>query len=107
MTNMVEAKLAREAEIAYASLSAVTGYDCWHDGHEDVTVDMIIQNLQTNVAKSKEILKIAIPNIGRIEKFGVEDALKCALITDPAVIPEQKKKELAILIGKYVTSVNA
>lgn len=102
MTNMVEAKLAREAEIAYASLAAVTDYDCWHEGHDDVTVDMIIKNLQTNVAKSREILKLAITQAGEIEKFIDADALKCALITDPSVISEQKKKELAVLIGKYI-----
>ena len=102
MTNMVEAKLAREAEIAYASLSAVTDYDCWHEGHDAVTVEMIIENLTTNVARAKEILKLAIPKAARVEKYIDEDALKNALITDPAVIPEQKKKELEVLIGKYV-----
>jgi 5'-methylthioadenosine phosphorylase len=103
MTNMVEAKLAREAEIAYASLAAVTDYDCWREGHEDVTVDMIIRNLQTNVAKAREILKLAIPKAGRVEKFIDADALKCALITDHSAIPELKKKELFVLIGKYVS----
>ncbi len=103
MTNMVEAKLAREAEIAYASLSAVTDYDCWHEGHDAVTVDMIIANLQKNVLKSKEILKFAIPQAGKVEKYEEEDALKTALITDPTVIPEQKKRELAVLIGKYIS----
>ena len=102
MTNMVEAKLAREAEIAYASLSAVTDYDCWREGHDAVTVDMIIKNLTTNVAKAKEILKLAIPKAARVEKYVDEDALKHALITDPAVVTEQKKKELEVLIGKYI-----
>jgi len=102
MTNMVEAKLAREAEMAYASLSAVTDYDCWHDDHDEVTVDMIIENIGKNVAKAKAVLELAIPRIGKIEQFGVHDALKTALITNPEVIPEQKKKELAILIGKYI-----
>ena len=102
MTNMAEAKLAREAEIAYASLCAVTDYDCWHDSHESVTVEMIIQNLMKNVGNSKKILKLAIPQIGKIKKFGAQDALKYAIITDPKMIPERKKKELAIIIGKYV-----
>lgn len=102
MTNMVEAKLAREAEIAYASLSAVTDYDCWHEGHDAVTVAMIIDNLQKNVAKAESILKFAIPKAGRIEKFVAADALSTALITSPDAIPEQKKKELAILINKYI-----
>jgi len=102
MTNMVEAKLAREAEIAYASLSAVTDFDCWHEGHDDVTVEMIISNLQKNVSLAKSILKFAIPRAGAIEKFAASDALSTALITSPDVIPEQKKKELAVLIGKYI-----
>ncbi|MCK5012653.1 MAG: S-methyl-5'-thioadenosine phosphorylase [Candidatus Omnitrophica bacterium] len=102
MTNMVEAKLAREAEMAYASLSAVTDYDCWHSDHDDVTVDMIISNIQKNVAKAKDILRRAIPQIGKIEKFGVQNALKNAIITAPEMISERKKKELAILIGKYI-----
>lgn len=102
MTNMVEAKLAREAEIAYATLAAVTDYDCWYEGHEEVTVEMIIANLQKNVAKAKEILRFAIPQAGKVEKFRDAGALKNALITDPHMIPEQKKKELEVLIGKYL-----
>ena len=102
MTNLTEAKLAREAEISYASLAAVTDYDCWHPEHDSVTVEMIIQNLTKNVANAKKILKLAVPQIGKLTEFSAKDALKYALITDPKVIPEHKKKELAILIGKYV-----
>lgn len=102
MTNMVEAKLAREAEIAYASLSAVTDYDCWHESHDSVTVEMIIANLQKNVAHAKAILKRAIPKAGAIKHFIHSDALSTAIITARDMIPEQKKKELAILIGKYI-----
>lgn len=102
MTNIVEAKLAREAEIAYATLAAVTDYDCWHPGHDSVTVDMIIQNLTKNVTVSKEILKAAIPRIGRIKKFAAQDALRHAIITSPERIPEHKKRELKIIIGKYI-----
>ncbi len=102
MTNIVEAKLAREAEIAYATLAAVTDYDCWHPGHDSVTVDMIIQNLTKNVKVSKEILKVAIPQVGGIKKFAAQDALRHAIITSPERIPEQKKRELKIIIGKYV-----
>lgn len=102
MTNIVEAKLAREAEIAYATLAAVTDYDCWHEGHAAVTVEMVIANVQKNVANAKEILKLAIPRIGKLKKFAAQDALKYAIMTDPKSIPEQKKKELAIIIGKYI-----
>lgn len=102
MTNMVEAKLAREAEIAYASLCAVTDYDCWHESHEAVSVEMIIGNLNKNVDRAKKILRSAIPRIGRIGKFAAQEALKHAIITNPAHIPEQKKRELSIIIGKYI-----
>lgn len=102
MTNMTEARLAREAEISYATLAAVTDYDCWHQSHEAVTVEMIIENLTKNVAKAKEILKLAIPALGKIEKFSAAEALKYALITDKNMIPEQVKRELKIIIGKYL-----
>ena len=102
MTNLVEAKLAREAEISYASLCAVTDYDCWHEGHEDVTVEMIIETLNKNVANSKEILKHAIPQVGALTEFSANDALKFSIITAPDKVSEQKKKDLAPLIGKYI-----
>ena len=99
---MVEAKLAREAEIAYASLCAVTDYDCWHSGHDSVTVDMVIAYLNKNIETAKKIIRLAVPRIGRISKFTAQDALKHAIMTDPAKIPEQKKRELGIIIGKYI-----
>ncbi len=102
MTNLPEAKLAREAEISYATLAAVTDYDCWHHSHGAVTVDMIIECLNRNVDNAKKILQIAIPKAGKKKKFSASDALKCAIMTDPALIPEQKKKDLEIIIGKYV-----
>ncbi|MCD4781508.1 MAG: S-methyl-5'-thioadenosine phosphorylase [Candidatus Omnitrophica bacterium] len=103
MTNMVEAKLAREAEISYASLCSVTDYDCWHPGHDSVTVDMIMENLQNNAAKAKEIIKKAIPKVGALTNFSAKDALKEAIVTDPGVVPEQVKKQWQILIGKYIS----
>lgn len=102
MTNMVEAKLAREAEIAYASLCAVTDYDCWHPGHDAVTVETVISCLNKNIETAKKIIRLAVPRIGKIQKFAAQDALKYAIMTDPAKIPEQKKKELSIIIGKYI-----
>ncbi len=102
MTTIVEAKLAREAEISYATLCAVTDYDCWYEGHEDVTVEMIIANLKQNVENAKKILKLAISQIGKLTQFSAQDALKYAIITDPKLISERKKKELAIIIGKYI-----
>ncbi len=102
MTNLPEAKLAREAEISYATLAAVTDYDCWHHSHDAVTVEMIIEYLAKNVESAKKILQIAIPKAGKRKKFSAADALKCAIMTDPKMIPDQKKKDLEIIIGKYI-----
>lgn len=102
MTTMVEAKLAREAEISYAVLAAVTDYDCWHPEHDSVTVEMIIKNLTSNVENAKKILALAIPRIGALTKFSASDALKYALITDRSVISEETKKNLKIIAGKYL-----
>ncbi len=103
MTNATEAKLAREAEISYVTLAAVTDYDCWHPSHESVTVEMIIENLTLNVANAKKIIRLAVPKINRLENFSAEGALKYAIVTAPDKMPEQKKKELEIIIGKYVS----
>jgi len=100
MTNLTEAKLAREAEISYATLAAVTDYDCWHSSHESVTLEMILNYLNKNVANAKAILKLAIVEVGKLDKFSASEALKFAIITNPAVIPAKKKKELGLIIGK-------
>ncbi len=102
MTNLTEAKLAREAEISYATLAAVTDYDCWHPSHDSVTLDMILNYLNKNVANAKAILKLAIVEVGKLKHFSASEALKFAIITNPAVIPAKKKKELELLIGKYI-----
>lgn len=102
MTNMIEAKLAREAEIAYASLCSVTDYDCWHDDHDAVTVDVIIRNLKENVANAKKVIQVAIPAIGKLTAFEAQNALEHAIITDPAMISEQKKIALGPIISKYI-----
>jgi len=103
MTNLTEAKLAREAEISYATLAAVTDYDCWHPSHDSVTLDMILNYLNKNVANAKAILKSAIVEVGHLKKFSASDALKFAIITNPAAIPAKKKKELELLIRKYIS----
>lgn len=102
MTNLTEAKLAREAEISYATLAAVTDYDCWHPDHDSVTVEMIINNLNQNVGNAKKILKAAIPQVGRLTKFSAAEALKYAIITSREKITAKKKKELDVIIGKYI-----
>lgn len=102
MTNLTEAKLAREAEISYATLAAVTDYDCWHESHETVSVEMIMEYLTKNVAAAKAILKRAIPKIGKLTAFSAANALQFAIITDPSKIPMEKKRELDLIIGKYI-----
>ena len=102
MTNLTEAKLAREAEISYATLAAVTDYDCWHPSHDSVTLEMILEYLNKNVANAKAILKLAIPVVGKLKKFSAADALKFAIITNRDLIPAKKKKDLEIIVGKYL-----
>ena len=102
MTNMAEAKLAREAEISYATLAAVTDYDCWHPSHESVTIEMIIENLNNNVSNAKKILKAAIVQLGKLTHFSAEGALKYAIMTQRDSIPPQRIKELEVIIGRYV-----
>ena len=102
MTNFAEARLAREAEICYATLAAVTDYDCWHPGHDSVTIDMVIQNLSKNVENAKNIISIAIKNLKTQRSCACRDALKYAIITDKNLIPAKVKKDLDIIIGKYI-----
>jgi len=102
MTNMPEAKLAREAEICYTTLAAVTDYDCWHPQHESVTIDIVIKNLQKNIDNAKKILSAAIKNLPEKRTCACKDALKYAIITDRKLIPDKVKKELDIIIGKYI-----
>ncbi|MDD5006115.1 MAG: S-methyl-5'-thioadenosine phosphorylase [Candidatus Omnitrophica bacterium] len=102
MTNMSEAKLAREAEICYSTLAAVTDYDCWHETHESVSVDMIIEYLNKNVDNAKKIIKDVITKIPQERTCPCKDALKYALITSRDVIPSKVKKDLHIILGKYL-----
>ena len=102
MTNMAEAKLAREAEICYATLAAVTDYDCWRESEETVTIDMVIQNLVKNTENAKKILKIALARIGSQRKCACAGALEYAIVTPGKLIPPATKKKLALIIGKYI-----
>lgn len=102
MTALPEAKLAREAEICYATLAFVTDYDCWYPGYESVTTEMILTNLRKGVDIAKEILKLAIPLIPRERDCACATALKDAIVTAPKYVPEKIKADLALLIGKYL-----
>jgi 5'-methylthioadenosine phosphorylase len=103
MTNLQEARLSREAEVCYATLAMVTDYDCWHPDHDAVTVDQIIQNLVTNAAAAKNVLRAAVRTLPSApRRCECASALSHALITAPDAVPAQLKVELAPLIGKYV-----
>ncbi|MFH0762602.1 MAG: S-methyl-5'-thioadenosine phosphorylase [Candidatus Omnitrophota bacterium] len=102
MTNMPEAKLAREAEICYSTLAAVTDYDCWHPDHESVTIGMIIQNLTKNIENAKKIISVVIKALPDERACACKDTLKYAIPTDKNLIPEKTKKDLKIIIGKYI-----
>ncbi|PMP82932.1 MAG: S-methyl-5'-thioadenosine phosphorylase [Roseiflexus castenholzii] len=102
MTALPEAKLAREAEIAYAMLAMVTDYDCWHPGHDAVTVEMVVQVLQANARLAQDVVRRVIPLIGDGFDSPAHHALATAIITDPAVIPAEKLAQVELLVGKYL-----
>ena len=102
MTNLQEAKLAREAEIAYATLALVTDYDCWHEGHDDVTVDMVIEYLNKNVRNAQLVLKDAVRRVAAKETPNqYRDAIRNAIFTAPDLWPAETAKKLDAIIGKY------
>jgi 5'-methylthioadenosine phosphorylase len=102
MTNMPEAKLAREAEICYSTLACVTDYDCWHPEYEKITIEMVINNLHKNIENAKKILHALIKKLPEKRTCNCKDALKNSIITDPKLIPAKAKKDLDIIIGKYI-----
>jgi 5'-methylthioadenosine phosphorylase len=102
MTNLQEAKLAREAEICYTTIALVTDYDCWHPSHDNVTVDMIVANLAQNAAMAQHLIAEAVGRVPRERGCSCASALATAIITSPEAIPERTKQELAPLIGKYL-----
>jgi len=102
MTNLQEAKLAREAEIAYATLALVTDYDCWHEGHDDVTVDMVIEYLNKNVRNAQLVLKDAVKRVAAKETPNqYRDAIKNAIFTAPDLWPAETAAKLEAIVGKY------
>jgi 5'-methylthioadenosine phosphorylase len=103
MTALPEAKLAKEAEICYATLACVTDYDCWHETEESVTIEMALVNLEKNAATAKGIVRAAAARISQNRECDCAQALKNAIITAPEKIPRQMKRDLRLLIGKYIT----
>ncbi|MBN2358797.1 MAG: S-methyl-5'-thioadenosine phosphorylase [Deltaproteobacteria bacterium] len=102
MTNLTEAKLAREAEICYTTIALATDYDCWHESEEDVSIDAIMAVLQRNVAMSQQIIRLAVPMIQASRGCLCARAAETAIITARDRIPDQRKQALAPLFGKYL-----
>src|SRR5436189_4598095 len=102
MTNLQEAKLAREAEMCYSTLALVTDYDCWHPDHDSVTVDLIIANLLQNAKTAQQAIAEAVGRMSGARTCGCKDALATAIITRPEHVPAQIKRELQPIIGKYI-----
>jgi 5'-methylthioadenosine phosphorylase len=102
MTNLQEAKLAREAEICYATLAMVTDYDCWHPDHDAVTAEQIIGNLGKNASTANAVLRAALRRLPIPRECECANALRFALVTAPALVPEQTKRDLAPIIGRYI-----
>jgi len=101
MTNATEAKLAREAEICYATIAMITDYDCWHPEHESVTASQIIATLGQNATNAQNVVREAIKTMPAERKCKCGSALAHALITDFKLVPAKTKKNLAAIIGKY------
>jgi len=102
MTNLQEAKLAREAEICYSTIALVTDYDCWHPDHDSVTVEMVIGNLMQNAKTAQHIIANAVDGLPYERSCECASALKYALITRSDAIPAQVRQDLAPLVGKYL-----
>jgi 5'-methylthioadenosine phosphorylase len=106
MTNLQEAKLAREAEICYVTLAMVTDYDCWHPEHASVTADQVIANLGRNAAAARAVLRAAVRRLPEGERTcECASALQHALVTAPDLVPDAVKRELLPIIGKYMKAV--
>jgi 5'-methylthioadenosine phosphorylase len=102
MTVLPEARLAREAEICYASIACVTDYDSWHETIESVTVEAILTTMRNNIDHAKEAIRLAAGNVPAERDCPCTSALSSAIVTNPSVIPDDMKQKLDLLIGKYV-----
>jgi 5'-methylthioadenosine phosphorylase len=102
MTNLQEAKLAREAEICYGTMAMVTDYDCWREGHDDVTVEQVVAVLHTNADNAAKVVRAAVRAMPKERSCKCGDALKYAILTDRATIPKEAKERLGLLLGKYL-----
>jgi 5'-methylthioadenosine phosphorylase len=102
MTNLTEAKLAREAEICYATMAMVTDYDCWHESEEAVSVEQVVGYLQKNAAMACSIIRESVPKLAaRTRECGCVNALQYAILTNPKAIPPKAKDALGVIIARY------
>ncbi len=104
MTNVPEAKLAREAEICYSTIAMVTDYDCWHETYESVTVEAILETLHRNVERAKQIIRVALTSLPIERSCPCESALKTALVTPQHMVPLTTRRRLAPLLARYIES---
>jgi len=102
MTNLQEAKLAREAEICYATVAMVTDYDCWHPGHDAVTVAQIISTLTKNAENAAQVVAASVAAMPEERQCKCGSALAHAILTDRKLVPEAARKKLELLVGKYL-----
>ncbi len=102
MTNLPEAKLAREAEMCYATLALVTDFDCWHEAEEEVSVEMLLDNLQSNAGTARQILRALVQTVPPERACPCRDALRDAIVTSREHIPAETRSRLDIIIGRYV-----
>ncbi|MCB9903442.1 MAG: S-methyl-5'-thioadenosine phosphorylase [Planctomycetes bacterium] len=102
MTNLQEARLAREAEISYATIAMATDYDCWHDSHDDVSVEAVIQIMHKNVEGAKRLIRAAAPQAAALERTSCDDALRNAIMTAPDRISPEARTRLALFLDKYL-----
>ena len=103
MTNVTEAKLAREAELCYGTIAMITDYDCWHPNHESVTGAQIIATLNQNAENAQQVVREAVKALPIAHQCKCDSALAHALITDPKLVPTATKKRLKAIIGKYIS----
>jgi 5'-methylthioadenosine phosphorylase len=102
MTNLPEAKLAREAELCYATVALATDYDCWHETEEAVTVEAILTTLRQNVVLAKRLLRTAMPAVADVKTCSCQRALQDAIITAPDRMPTSLRRKLALLMDRVV-----
>ena len=102
MTNLQEAKLAREAELCYATVAMVTDYDCWHPAHESVTIEQVVANLQKNAENAAKVVRNAVAGIPKARGCRCGQALATAILTDRDKIPPHTRQKLSLLLGKYL-----